>query len=103
MGIKVDTGPNLATGKPSLFSIRKLTEEFLVGLHNDFPATLSTVFRTADKMKVEDQGTSEACILCKGPIDTSMKEHCAMQATSWSLLVSSNGTKLGNDFLSALE
>jgi len=102
-GIDFLSGPNLATGKPSLFSIRKLTEEFLVGLQNDFPATLSTVFRTADKMKVEEEGTIDACILCKGPIDTGMEEHCAMQATSWSLLVSSKGTKLDNDLLSTLD
>ena len=35
-----------------MFSIRKLTEEFLVGLQADFPATLSTVFRTGDKLQV---------------------------------------------------
>ena len=29
-----------------------MTEEFLVGLQADFPATLSTVFRTGDKLQV---------------------------------------------------
>ena len=40
------------SGKDNLYSIRKLTEDFLVGLQADFPATLSTVFKTGDKLQV---------------------------------------------------
>jgi hypothetical protein len=39
-------------GKDRLFSIRKLTEDFLTDLQEGFPATLSTVFRTGDKLQV---------------------------------------------------
>jgi hypothetical protein len=39
-------------GKDRLFSLRKLTEDFLTDLQEGFPATLSTVFRTGDKLQV---------------------------------------------------
>jgi len=92
--IRFHPAPNVSTGQEALFSIRKLTEEFLVGLQADFPATLSTVFRTGDKLQVDPDSDEEACILCRGPLDTDAEEHCALQATYWSQIVSSKGKNL---------
>jgi len=93
----------LGTGQDSLFSIRKLTEDFLVGLQNDFPATLSTVFKTSDKLQVQEDRTNVTkCILCSGGVDTCAEEHNALQATMWSTIVSGKGKTLdtGNQLIS---
>jgi hypothetical protein len=62
--VDTDTEPNrqkniygfaadaISLGKDRLFSLRKLTEDFLTDLQEGFPATLSTVFRTGDKLQV---------------------------------------------------
>jgi len=100
-GLKFSPDPNFGTGKDSLFSIRKLTEDFLVGLQADFPATLSTVFRTGDKLQVDTDIELETCILCGGPLDTGVDEHCALQATQWSEIVSCRGTTLDDTVLAS--
>jgi cytoplasmic tRNA 2-thiolation protein 2 len=53
-------------------SIQDLTKEFLIGLQREFPATLSTVTRTGDKVATEwrmamDESV-ETCILCQSRI-----------------------------------
>ncbi len=53
------------SGQDSLFSIRKLTEDFLFGLQNDFPATLSTVFKTSDKLQVDFTSTKTFRVFLK--------------------------------------
>lgn len=49
-------------------SIRKLTETFVNGLQEDFPATIPTIFRTGDKICSTIPNTSsdkqEKCVLC---------------------------------------
>eukprot|EP00088_Acartia_fossae_P038149 TRINITY_DN3944_c0_g1_i6.p1 TRINITY_DN3944_c0_g1~~TRINITY_DN3944_c0_g1_i6.p1 ORF type:complete len:468 (+),score=82.50 TRINITY_DN3944_c0_g1_i6:42-1445(+) len=94
--------PTIGTGKESLFSIRKLTEDFLVGLQNDFPATLSTVFKTSDKLQAHQERMVEgnqSCVLCDGTLDTEVDQHNALQATQWSTIVSSRGKALDTDDL----
>ena len=81
-------------GQDALFSIRKLTEEFLVGLQQDFPATIPTIFKTGDKL-CAGEGEGEGCVLCDGSLDTDTALHCSLQATQFSSLVSARGREEG--------
>jgi len=101
--LSIFSEPTITTGKESLFSIRKLTEDFLIGLHNDFPATLSTVFKTGDKLQVEmnedGKGDDNTCVFCDALLDTDTEHHNSLQATNWSSIVSSKGKSLEGDTL----
>jgi len=100
--LKMFTDKTLGTGENSLFSIQKLTEEFLIGLQNDFPGTLSTVFRTSDKLQMqEEKDDLPRCIICAGGIDTCAEQHNALQATQWSTIVSGKGKALDNGGLTS--
>jgi len=47
-------------------SIQKLTETFVTDLQEDFPATVSTVFRTGDKLSIgSSTAEDECCVLCQ--------------------------------------
>ena len=81
-------------GQDALYSIRKLTEEFLVGLQQDFPATIPTIFKTGDKL-CAGEGEGEGCVLCGGSLDTDTALHCSLQATQFSSLVSGRGREEG--------
>merc|ERR1719394_2136618 len=78
------------SGKDSLYSLHKVTEDFLVGLQQDFPATIPTIFKTGDKLCAEPN-EAEGCLLCQGALDTDDDDHCALQATKFSSLVSERG------------
>ena len=84
--------------KDSLFSIQTLTRDFLVGLQENFPATIPTIFRTGDKLQrnkdnmptKEDEfdRLDEFCVLCRGKKDAF---GATLAATNFSRLVSSRG------------
>ncbi|KAI8806317.1 hypothetical protein BJ742DRAFT_774318 [Cladochytrium replicatum] len=60
--------PKLTTGMPAKQSIDRLTEDFIVGLMNDYPATVNTVYRTASKLSTcLDRPDIPKCPLCGGP------------------------------------
>ncbi|CAN7945352.1 unnamed protein product [Ixodes hexagonus] len=50
-------------------SIARLTERFVNGLQQDFPATVSTIWRTGDKIAPPVR-TVGSCSLCGSPLDT---------------------------------
>jgi cytoplasmic tRNA 2-thiolation protein 2 len=56
--------PHLTTLEPEHTSIERLTESFVAGLQVDFPSTVSTVFRTGDKLTVGGD-TQLLCALCQ--------------------------------------
>ena len=91
-------------GENTLYSLHRLTEDFLVGLQQDFPATIPTIFKTGDKLCVEVNDT-EGCLLCQATLDTDVQDHCALQATKFSSLVSERGRdeQLGETAATALE
>ena len=86
----VTKGKTWGTGENVLYSLHKLTEDFLVGLQQDFPATIPTIFKTGDKLCAEPN-EAEGCLLCQGALDTDDDDHCALQATKFSSLVSERG------------
>ena len=77
----------------SLYSIQHLTRHFLVGLQENFPATIPTIFRTGDKMnRNEDKNITEksakSCVICHGRRDAL---GTTLEATNFSRLVSCKG------------
>ena len=61
--------PTLGTMSHSHASIDRLTEDFVSGLQADFPFTVSTIFRTGDKLSVKEVSEDvAACALCGVPM-----------------------------------
>lgn len=85
-------------------SIQGLMEQFVNNLQENFPATISTVCRTGEKIGDETRQTEESeniCSLCQAKLDTESIESSALQATEFSRLVSATGPnkilKIEND------
>ncbi|XP_063238733.1 cytoplasmic tRNA 2-thiolation protein 2-A isoform X2 [Bacillus rossius redtenbacheri] len=86
------TIPSLQTKLDSHASIQRLTERFVAELQENFPATVSTVFRTGDKLAGQRcHEADESCALCQGCLDTKEQQSSALQATNFSRLVSTLG------------
>ncbi|CAG2120701.1 unnamed protein product, partial [Medioppia subpectinata] len=68
---------NLATNTSLKSSIQRMTETFLNGLQSEFPATLFTIIKTGDKLKVSDSQSHDKCIVCKTSIDTTDRPKCS--------------------------
>ena len=86
INLNCDTGTN-----DRLYSIQNLTREFLVDLQENFPATIPTIFRTGDKINLNDVVTEESkekCIICQGKRDAL---GTTLEATNFSKLVSCKG------------
>lgn len=59
-------------------SILRLTENFVVGLQSQFPATVSTIYRIGNKLCPDSERIcEEKCILCQSYIDTTNSEECS--------------------------
>ncbi|XP_065180116.1 cytoplasmic tRNA 2-thiolation protein 2-B-like [Sycon ciliatum] len=61
----------IATKVPENASLDRLTEAFVLGLQANFPSTVSTVFRTSEKLSVAGGAavSDERCVLCGSPMD----------------------------------
>lgn len=67
-------------------SIQRLTESFVTKLQADFPSTVSTIYRTSEKLQVACKSSSGAdhsgtCLFCRCPLDTAIGEASAFKAT----------------------
>jgi len=79
--LEIVFNPLLGTKRADGDSIQQKTEAFVYGLQEDFPATVSTIFRTGDKMGSalpkfasvtghhENSSFKMTCILCSGVVD----------------------------------
>ncbi|XP_078384995.1 cytoplasmic tRNA 2-thiolation protein 2-A-like [Oculina patagonica] len=83
--------PTLGTMSQSHASIDRLTEDFVSGLQADLPFTVSTIFRTGDKLSVKESSEDvTACALCGVPMN--------VDPTLLSTLTDSlSAAKLGDD------
>ncbi|KPP71175.1 hypothetical protein Z043_109939, partial [Scleropages formosus] len=79
--------PGLDTKTPDKASIQRLTESFVTRLQADFPSTVSTIYRTSEKLQTSG-GTHSAdaepagkCLLCMCALDTKLEEASAFHAT----------------------
>ncbi|XP_008293406.1 cytoplasmic tRNA 2-thiolation protein 2 isoform X2 [Stegastes partitus] len=67
-------------------SIQRLTESFVTKLQTDFPSTVSTIYRTSEKLQTACRSSSSAdhsdrCLLCVCTLDTAVEKASAFQAT----------------------
>ena len=77
---------------PPSDTIRRVTQEFLFGLQENFPSTIPTVNKTGDKLTVmEGESGEDCCCLCGASLDTETVQHNALQATLYSSLISAGG------------
>ncbi|KAK5604780.1 hypothetical protein CRENBAI_010895 [Crenichthys baileyi] len=78
--------PSLDTKTPDKASIQRLTESFVTNLQADFPSTVSTIYRTGEKLQTTCRSSSAAegtdrCLLCMCNLDTVVEKASALQAT----------------------
>ncbi|XP_066512619.1 cytoplasmic tRNA 2-thiolation protein 2-like [Hoplias malabaricus] len=81
--------PGLDTKVPDKASIQRLTESFVIKLQADFPSTVSTIYRTSEKLHTScpQLNTTEPaakCLLCLCALDTKADEASAFNATQLS-------------------
>uniref|UniRef100_A0A673AZ11 Cytoplasmic tRNA 2-thiolation protein 2 n=1 Tax=Sphaeramia orbicularis TaxID=375764 RepID=A0A673AZ11_9TELE len=72
--------PGLDTMTADKSSIQRLTESFVTKLQADFPSTVSTIYRTSEKLQTAWKGSCAAdvcdtCLLCLCALDTTVGEH----------------------------
>lgn len=86
--------PNFKTSDKA--SIQRLTESFVTKLQAEFPSTVSTIYRTSDKLQTACKSSSAVdssprCLLCMCTLDTQAGEYAsAFQATLISEQLSEN-------------
>ncbi|KAF4532132.1 hypothetical protein B566_EDAN004138 [Ephemera danica] len=76
-----ETGTSLAA--------KILIKDFVTSVQRDFPSTVSTIYRTGDKLKSPARDSEDSCVLCRGPLDTAPRECSALEATEFSRAISS--------------
>ncbi|GLD65193.1 cytoplasmic tRNA 2-thiolation protein 2 isoform X1 [Lates japonicus] len=78
--------PRLDTKTTDKASIQRLTESFVTKLQADFPSTVSTIYRTSEKLQTACRSSCTAdhpdkCLLCMCALDTAVENASAFQAT----------------------
>ncbi|XP_069822146.1 cytoplasmic tRNA 2-thiolation protein 2 isoform X2 [Dendropsophus ebraccatus] len=79
--------PTMETKAPENSSIQHLSESFITKLQEDFPSTVSTMYRTSEKLNVskkehaEENIQQEKCLICMCNLDTRVGEASAFCAT----------------------
>lgn len=63
-GVESFTTLSLTNNLKVKSSIRKLTESFIFGLQEEFPATVYTVLRTGNKLKSPENCHYQKCVFC---------------------------------------
>lgn len=70
-------------------SVQSLMKNFVGGLQNNFPATITTIVRTGDKLAMEKSlEDNPRCVLCRGPQENRNEELTSAESTSFSHWVS---------------
>ncbi|KAM8859952.1 cytoplasmic tRNA 2-thiolation protein 2 isoform 2-T2 [Spinachia spinachia] len=78
--------PSMETKTMDKSSIQRLTESFVTKLQADFPSTVSTIYRTSEKLQTACRSSSTAdlcdrCLLCMCALDTASENASAFKAT----------------------
>ncbi|XP_030437480.1 cytoplasmic tRNA 2-thiolation protein 2 isoform X1 [Gopherus evgoodei] len=84
-GVPTVFTPALDTKALEKASIHRVIERFVYGLQAEFPSTVSTVYRTGEKLSVTPGDASpaaepERCLLCLCALDTNVEDGSALQA-----------------------
>ncbi|XP_072943637.1 cytoplasmic tRNA 2-thiolation protein 2 [Epargyreus clarus] len=70
-------------------SLQSVIDNFVQNLEKESPATISTICKTADKIGSDNGGDQEKqCVFCKGKLDKDGTKLTAIQATTFSRIVS---------------
>ncbi|XP_009078955.1 PREDICTED: cytoplasmic tRNA 2-thiolation protein 2, partial [Acanthisitta chloris] len=83
-GVPTVIVPPLFTKRREKPSIHHLVQDFLLGLQEDFPSTISTVYRTGEKLSPEPAKASseeQRCLLCLCGLDIEGEEVLALEPT----------------------
>ncbi|XP_066860319.1 cytoplasmic tRNA 2-thiolation protein 2 isoform X2 [Anser cygnoides] len=83
-GVPTVITPPLSTKRREKTSIHRLMESFLLGLQVDFPSTISTVYRTGEKLSAapaEAGSELQRCLLCLCALDIAGEEELALEPT----------------------
>ncbi|KAF1405117.1 Cytoplasmic tRNA 2-thiolation protein 2, partial [Spheniscus humboldti] len=78
--------PPLPTKRREKPSIHRLMERFLLGLQEDFPSTISTVYRTGEKLSpapAKASSESQRCLLCLCALDIAGGEWGRRRVSVW--------------------
>ncbi|XP_070833596.1 cytoplasmic tRNA 2-thiolation protein 2 [Chaetodon trifascialis] len=87
--------PKVDTKITDKASVQRLTESFVTKLQADFPSTVSTIYRTSEKLQTACKSSSTAdhcdrCLLCMCALDKTVENASAFQATLISEQLSQN-------------
>ncbi|XP_062442896.1 cytoplasmic tRNA 2-thiolation protein 2 isoform X2 [Rhea pennata] len=87
-GVPTVITPALRAKRREKTSIHRLMEDFLLGLQAEFPSTISTVYRTGEKLSTapaeassEPGAEPQRCLLCLCALDTLAEEDLALEPT----------------------
>ncbi|XP_057334441.1 cytoplasmic tRNA 2-thiolation protein 2 [Microplitis mediator] len=99
-GLKTLDTAKVTKSSDPFASIQQLTEDFILDLESQFTGTVSTVFRTGDKVCASKQShndnksNDEICVICNALMDTrSLDDATAIKATLFSRFISTQGIK----------
>ncbi|CAM1311464.1 CTU2 (predicted) [Pycnogonum litorale] len=76
-GLMYESNVKMCTMTGMHSSISRLTESFIIGLQQDFPSTISTIFRTGDKLVRKSDEESSKCIFCESSIEILTPGKCS--------------------------
>ncbi|RWS21235.1 Cytoplasmic tRNA 2-thiolation protein 2 B-like protein [Leptotrombidium deliense] len=82
---------NLTTQLSKKATLSRLTESFITGLEESFPATVYTIVRTGNKLKPL-ANSSKTCSLCLSQVDEPKDNYSAIDALNDTLRLSRNST-----------
>ncbi|KAG8556276.1 hypothetical protein GDO81_018002, partial [Engystomops pustulosus] len=94
---------------PENSSIQHLSESFITKLQTDFPSTVSTMYRTGEKLNIskkqiaEENVTQERCLICMCILDVGVGEASAFCATQVSQNLSQKRQNRNAELLSDTE
>ncbi|KAM8799225.1 cytoplasmic tRNA 2-thiolation protein 2 [Eudromia elegans] len=83
-GVPTVTTPAIRPKRREKTSIHRIMEKFLLEMQVDFPSSISTVYRTGEKLSpapAEGSPGSELCLLCLCALDTLTEEELALEPT----------------------
>ncbi|XP_073439463.1 cytoplasmic tRNA 2-thiolation protein 2 isoform X2 [Dendrobates tinctorius] len=91
--------PTMETKAPENSSLQHLSESFITKLQAEFPSTVSTVYRTSEKLNIsraeaaDENVQQERCLMCMCNLDTRVGEASAFSATQISQTLSQKSPK----------
>lgn len=90
--------PSLCTKAAPDRSIHNMSKQFVMELMENFPSTVSTVFRTGEKLGSGGSSNTleencNLCLICKGQLNVKATTCSSVQATEFSRLISSLGPR----------